>query len=65
MQSTPRMEVPVILTEPVRAYVLGSGSLEKFFDPGEDAWLTLYIVDSKGVDEWHHQSGEWTQGTFR
>ena len=65
LEPTPRMEVPVILSEPVRAYVLGFGSLEKFFDPDENAWLTLYIVDSKGVEEWHHQLGEWKQGTFR
>jgi hypothetical protein len=50
LEPTPKMEVPVITSEPIRAYVLGFGSLEKFFDPDEDSWLTLYIVDSKGVE---------------
>ena len=65
LEPTPRMEVPVVVSEPVRAYVLGIGSLEEFFDPDEKALLTLYIVDSKGVEEWHHQLGEWKQATFR
>jgi hypothetical protein len=62
LEPTPRMDVPVIVSEPVRAYVLGFGSLENFFDPDGDALLTLYIVDSKGVEEWQHQLGEWKLG---
>lgn len=65
LEPTPKMEVPVTISEPIRAHVLGFGSLEKFFDPDEDSWLTLYIVDSKGVEEWRHQHGEWKQGTFQ
>lgn len=61
---TPRVEIPIVINEPVRAYVLGFGSLENFFDQN-DANLTLYIVDSKGVEEWYHQLGEWNQQTFR
>jgi hypothetical protein len=64
LSPTPKMEIPVIIGEPVRAYVLGFGSLEKFFDP-DDAYLTLYIVDSIGVEEWYHQLGEWKQVAFR
>ena len=64
LEPTPRLEIPVVITEPVRAYILGFGPLEKFFDP-DDAHLTLYIVDSNGVEEWYHQSGEWQQTEFR
>lgn len=65
LEPTPRLEAPIVVSEPVRAYVLGFGSLDKFFAPGEDDFLTLYIVDSKGVEEWNHQFGEWKKQTFQ
>ena len=64
LEPTPRVETPVIIDEPVRAYVLGFGSLNSFFD-ARDEYLTLYIVDSSGVEEWYHQLREWKQVTFR
>lgn len=59
LKPVPETEAPVVVQGPVKAIVIGSHTLKELFRCNHDDYLTVYIVDSKGITELVHEDGKW------
>ena len=59
LKPVPETETPVVVQGPVKAIVIGSLTLRDLFRPKNDDYLTVYVVDSKGITEMVHENGKW------
>ena len=61
LKPVPETTEPVTIRGPVKAFVMDSRPLAKYFNPPEDGdeFLAVLAVDSSGIVEISHEDGEW------
>lgn len=59
LKPLPATEAPVVVQGNVKAIVIGSHTLKELFRYNDDDYLTVYVVDSKGITELVHEDGKW------
>lgn len=59
LKPVPKTKSPVVVRGPVKAIVIGSNTLKDLFQYNPDDYLTIYVVDSKGITELVYENGKW------
>jgi len=59
LKPVPETKSQVVVQGAVKAIVIGSHSLKDLFRYSDDDYLTIYVVDSKGITELVHEDGKW------
>lgn len=67
LKPVPETREPVIVRAPVKAFVVDSRPLGKYFDPPEEGHedVSVLSVDSKGVTEISYVKGEWKRAEVK
>jgi len=61
LRPVPMTKEPIVVREPVKAVVIGTQTLLDLFEPNDDDYLTVYIVDSNGITELVRDEGRWQE----
>lgn len=59
LQPVPVTEAPIVVEGPVKAIAIKNHTLKELFVGASDGYLTVYVVDSKGIKELVCEEGEW------